>query len=145
MNMAHKTTQEEMKTRLSTLWIFIMFNMAFADIVGLNYPGVMAKIVAGTPVDGMVITPSLLLIGAIILEIPIAMILLSRLLKVGANRWVNLIGGFITIIYVIGLGSPTGVYYFFATMEVIACLGIIGLAWNWRALDVSPAQLNVEY
>jgi Family of unknown function (DUF6326) len=132
MNSNSKTTQEEMKTRFSTLWIFIMFNMAFADIVGLNYPGVMAKIVAGTPVDGMVITPTLLLIGAFILEIPTAMILLSRLLKYGINRWVNIIGGFITIIYVIGLGSPTGVYYFFAAIEVLACLVIIWLAWKWK-------------
>jgi hypothetical protein len=132
MNTNSKTTQEEMKTRFSTLWIFIMFNMAFADIVGLNYPGVMAKIVAGTPVDGMVITPTLLLIGASILEIPTAMILLSRLLKYGINRWVNIIGGFITIIYVIGLGSPTGVYYFFAAIEVLACLVIIWLAWKWK-------------
>ena len=92
----------------------------------------MAKIVAGTPVDGMVITPTLLLIGAFILEIPTAMILLSRLLKYGINRWVNIIGGFITIIYVIGLGSPTGVYYFFAAIEVLACLVIIWLAWKWK-------------
>jgi hypothetical protein len=138
MNSNRKTTQEEMKTRLSTLWIFIMFNMAFADIVGFTYPGFMAKIVAGTSIDGMVVTPTLLLIGAFILEIPIAMIILSRLLKYGLNRWVNIIAGFITIIYVIGMGSPTGVYYFFATLEVLSCLVIIWLAWKWK-LAIEPS------
>jgi hypothetical protein len=132
MNTNSKTTQEEMKTRFSTLWIFIMFNMAFADIIGMTYPGFMAKIVAGTPVDGVVVTPTLLLIGAFILEIPTAMILLSRLLKHGINRWVNMIGGLITIIFVTGMGSPTIVYYFFETIEVLSCLTIIWFAWKWR-------------
>jgi len=131
MNTNSKTTQEEMKTRFSTLWIFIMFNMAFADIIGMMYPGFMAKIVAGTPVDGTVVTPTLLLIGAFILEIPTAMIFLSRLLKHGINRWVNMISGLITIIFVIGMGSPTIVYYFFATIEVLSCLAIIWFAWKW--------------
>lgn len=135
MNTNSKTTQEEMKTRFSTLWIFIMFNMAFADIIGMTYPGFMAKMVAGTPVDGWVVTPTLLLIGAFILEIPIAMILLSRLLKHGINRWVNMIGGLITIIFVIGMGSPTIVYYFFETIEVLSCLAIIWFAWKWRNLE----------
>ncbi len=132
MNTNSKTTQEEMKTRFSTLWIYIMFNMAFADIIGMTYPGFMAKMVAGTPVDGVVVTPTLLLIGAFILEIPTAMILLSRLLKHGINRWVNMIGGLITIVFVIGMGSPTIVYYFFETIEILACLAIMWFAWTWR-------------
>ena len=55
---------EEMKTRLPLFWIFIMINMAFADIIGLMVPGYLAKIVAGGPIDGIVITLPLLLIGA---------------------------------------------------------------------------------
>jgi hypothetical protein len=132
MNTNIKTTGKiDTKVLLSTLWIFIMINMAFADIIGMTYPGFMAKMVAGTPVDGMVVTPTLLLIGAFILEIPTAMILLSRLLKHGINRWVNMIGGLITIIFVMGMGSPTIVYYFFETIEVLSCLAIIWFAWKW--------------
>jgi hypothetical protein len=132
MNLNNKTTQEEMKTTLSTLWIFIMFNMAFADIIGFTYPGYMAKLVAGVPIDGIVVTPTLLLIGALLLEIPTAMILLSRLLKNGINRWFNIIAGVITIIYVAGMSSPTAVYWFFAAIEVLSCLVIIWLAWKWK-------------
>jgi len=123
---------DEMKTRLSILWIFIMFNMAFADIISYSYPGYMAKIVAGTPIDGVTITPMLLLISSIILEIPIAMIFLSRLMKYGINRWVNIIAGVITIVFVLGGGSPILSYIFFATVEVLTCLVIIGIAWKWR-------------
>lgn len=132
MNSIKKTAEKmDTKVMLSTLWIFIMINMAFADIIGMMYPGFMAKIVAGTPVDGTVVTPTLLLIGAFILEIPTAMIFLSRLLKHGINRWANMIGGLITIIFVHGMGSPTIVYYFFETIEVLSCLAIIWFAWKW--------------
>ena len=132
MNTNSRTTQiEEMKAKLSTLWIFIMFNMAFADIFSFMYPGFLQQIMTGNA-DGTQITPGFLLIAAIVTEIPIAMVFLSRLLKHGANRWVNIIGGIITILWVIGGGSTTLHYIFFASIEVVCSLVIIWLAWMWR-------------
>ncbi len=136
MNSNNKTTQEEMKARFSTLWIFIMFNMAFADIIGFTYPGFMAKLVAGGPIDGIVVTPTLLLVGALLLEIPTAMIFLSRILKNRINRWFNIIAAVITIIYVVGMSTPTVVYWFFCSLEIIASLAIIVLACKWRNLEM---------
>jgi hypothetical protein len=139
MNTNSKTTQlEEMKARLSTLWIFIMFNMAFADIFSFMYPGFLKQIVAGSAVDGTQITPEFLLIAAMVTEISIAMVFLSRLLKYGVNRWANIIGGVITILWVIGGGSTTLHYIFFASIEVVCSLVIIWLAWTWRDRQVQP-------
>jgi hypothetical protein len=132
MNTDRKTTQvEDMKAKLSTLWIFVMFNMVFADIFSFMYPGTLQQIMAGNA-DVTQITPEFLLIAAIVTEIPIAMVFLSRLLKYGANRWVNIIGGIITILWVIGMGSPTLTYLFFAAMEVVCALVIIWMAWKWK-------------
>jgi len=124
--------EQELRNRLSAFWIFIMINMAFADIVGFTYPGFMAKLVAGGPIDGVVVTPALLLLGALLLEIPTAMIILSRLLNNRINRWFNIIAAVITIIYVTGMSSPTVVYWFFCSLEIFASLVIIVLAWKWR-------------
>lgn len=135
MNTNSKVTQEEMKARFSTLWIFIMFNMAFADIIGFTYPGFMAKLVAGGPIDGIVVTPTLLLVGALLLEIPTAMIFLSRVLKHSINRWFNMIAAVITMIYVVGMSTPTPVYWFFCSLEIIASLLILLLACKWRNLE----------
>ncbi len=135
MNTNNKITQEEMKTRFSTLWIFIMFNMAFADIIGFTYPGFMAKLVAGGPIDGIVVTPTLLLVGALLLEIPTLMILLSRFLRHTINRWFNIIASVITIIYVVGMSTPTVVYWFFCSLEIVASLLIIVMSYKWRNLD----------
>ena len=121
---------EDTKTKLSILWIFVMFNMVFADIVGFMNPGTLEEIIAneGTPV----ITQELLLAFAVLLEIPIAMVLLSRVLKHGLNRWANIIAGLVTILFVVGGGNSSLSYMFFATIEVVAMAFIVWYAWNWR-------------
>ena len=120
---------QDMRVRLSTLWIFVMFNMVFADIVGFMIPGALEDIITGNV--GVDITEGLLLVFSILLEIPIAMIVLSRVLPYRANRIANIIAAVITILFVIGGGSATLVYIFFATIEVLAMLVIIWFAWKW--------------
>lgn len=53
---------------------------------------------------GLTLIPQLLLGGAIMMEISIAMILLSRVLKYNVNRRVNIIVSLITIAFVVGGG-----------------------------------------
>lgn len=135
MNTNEKTAQMEvMKVNLSTLWIFVMFNMVFADIVGFMNPGALENIMKGTV--GLEITQELLLVFSIVLEIPIAMIFLSRVLKYRANRWANITAGVITILFVIGGGSTYLSYIFFATVEVICMSLIIWYAWKWPSPEV---------
>ncbi len=120
----------DMKIRLSTLWIFVLFNMVFADIVGFMNPGALQQIITGAV--GFEITQELLLVFSILLEIPIAMILLSRVLKYRANRVANIVAAVISILFVIGGGSGYLSYIFFATVEVISMSLIIWYAWTWR-------------
>ena len=79
----------------------------------------------GTPI------PQLMLVGAIMMEIPVAMIILSRVLKYGMNRWVNIITSIITIAFVVGGGVSYPHYIFIATVEVICLLLITWNAWKW--------------
>jgi lipoprotein signal peptidase len=116
---------ENVKVKLSTLWIFVMFNMVFADIIGFLNPGALEEMIAMKP------SPGLLLIFSILTEIPIAMIVLSQWLKYRANRWANIIAGIITILWVIGGGSGNVTYIFFATIEVVCMLLIVWYAWRW--------------
>jgi len=134
MNTNFKTVSET-PARLSTLWIFLLFNMVFADILSFVYPGMMAQVVAGTPVDGTVITPMLLLVSAIIAEISIVMVFLARFLKPGINRWANVAAAVVTILWVIGGGSLYPHYIFFAAVEVLTGLVIIRMAWKLRSVE----------
>lgn len=119
------------KTKLSTLWIVVLFNIIFADIIGFMNPGDLEKIIAGDV--GIEITQQLLLVFAIIIEIPIAMIFLSRILRYQLNRIANIIAAIITIIFVIGGGDTYLSYIFFASVEVVCLLYIIVIAWKWKA------------
>jgi hypothetical protein len=119
---------KDVKAKLSTLWVVLMFNLLAADVLSLYIPGAhdeMAQFAGETPIS------QLMLVGAIVMEIPIAMIFLSRILKRGANRWVNVIAAVITVAYVIGGGSTYPHYIFFATIEVACMLLVAWYAWKW--------------
>ncbi len=128
---------DEMKTRLSTLWVFVMFNIIFADILSFMTPGFLEGIMAGT--GEIQITQGLLLVFAVLLEIPIAMIVLSRVLPYRVNRWANIIAAIITSLFVIGGGSTFLHYIFFATVEVLCMALIVWNAWRWPNPEANPA------
>lgn len=116
---------------LSTLWIVVMINMLKADILSLYIPGATDELARTSASTGTPI-PQLMLGGAIMMEISIAMIILSRVLKYSVNRWVNIIVSIITIAFVVGGGVSYPHYIFIAVVEVICLLLIIGFAWMWR-------------
>jgi hypothetical protein len=127
-----KKTAEKMDTKvlLSTLWIVVMINMLKADILSLYIPGALEE-VAKTSVSTGAPIPQLMLGGAIMMEISIVMIILSRILKYRMNRWVNIITSIITIAFVVGGGVSYPHYIFIAAVEVFCMLLIIWNAWKW--------------
>ena len=130
---------DDMRTRLSTLWVVVMFNMVFADILTFTKPGALEELWAGQA--GVQITDGLLLVFAVLLEIPIAMIVLSRILKPEANRWANTAAAVITTLFVVGGGSIDSHYLFFAAVE-IACMALI--VWSvWARRSSARARLSV--
>ena len=137
MNSNKKSTGMDMKVKLSTLWIFILFNITFLDIHGLLKPGFLEEVMTGT-IDGIQMTEELLLLGAIMMEIPIAMVLLSRVLKYRVNRWANIIAGVTTIAIFIGNLSTDLDKIFVGTIVIVALLLIIWYAWKWPNLVLSP-------
>lgn len=133
MNINPKVASMDIKEKISILWIVVMMNMVFADICSFMIPGALKDIMTGnTPFP---ITQEIMLVFAILLEIPIAMIFLSRVLKQGVNRWLNIIASIITIIYIVGGGSAYLHYYFFETVEIACMLTIIWVSWKWKKED----------
>jgi hypothetical protein len=125
-------------TRVSTLWIVVMFTMVFADILGMMMPGVLEKMSAGDV--GVPVTQGLLLVFAILLEIPIAMIYLSRVLKPRSNRWANTVAAIVTTVFVVGGGSPYLHYYFFAAVEIGCMAFIVWSVWARRGAEAVAPQ-----
>ena len=131
---ANITKKLDTKVILSTLWIVVMINMLKADILSLFIPA-MAEELAMTSVSVGASIPQLMLFGAIMGQLGIAMIILSRVLKYGINRWVNIVVGIVTIAYVWGGAAAYPHYIFIATVETLCLLLIIWFASTWRNVE----------
>ena len=121
---------DDVKVKLSMLWIVVMFNMLKADILSMYIPGALEEVVefAGdTPVT------QIMLGAAIIMEISIAMIFLPWVLKYRINRWANIIVGVLTIVWIWAGGATYPHYIFIATVETVCLLLIVWYAWKWPA------------
>ena len=89
MNTNKSTTGIDPKVKLSLLWIFVILNMAYADILSLmDSTSVIRGIMAGAPMPA-----GGLMAGAIVMETSFAMVILSWLLNYKVNRWVSIIIG----------------------------------------------------
>ncbi len=135
MNTINKTTgRMDTKVLLSTLWIFLTANYIFCDVLSHMEPAGLRELITGT-LGSIQVTQSFLLAAAIFMEIPFAMIILSRVLKYRANRWANIIAGVFMAASQVGtmnMGTPPTLHYLFYSAIEIACnLFIVWYAWKW--------------
>jgi len=128
------TKKIDTKALLSTLWIVVMINMLKADILSLFIPGA-ADEVAKTAASAGASIHQLMLGAAIIGQLAIAMIILSRVLKYSLNRWVNIVVGIVIIAYIWGGMASYPHYIFIASVETLCLLLIFWFAWKWRYVE----------
>ena len=136
------------KERLSLLWIFVLLNYLYADVIAL-----FAIVDSPNLADAPHLSPWVLMGSAVLMEIPIAMIVASRLLPFRANRLANiitgailtLINGFLTFVPpLVGARTPAlPEYLFFATIETVCTSVIFWQAWTWSGVEaaVSPERI----
>ncbi len=133
MNSNKSAAKMNIEIKLSTLWLFAILNYLYCDVVGLMDSSLLKQLLTGTAA-GMQITEGFLFGAAILMEIPIAMVLLSRILNHKANRWANIIAGIImTVVQIATLlsGSSTIYYLFFSIIEIATTSFIVWTAWKW--------------
>ncbi|WP_062437201.1 DUF6326 family protein [Herbidospora daliensis] len=126
-------TDDQMRARLSTLWIVVLLTMIYADVLsfldGEFLRGLLAGHAGGVPVT------SLLLVGsAVMVEIPIVMVVLSRVLKPVVMRRVTLVAAPLTAVFIVGGGSLKPHYLVLGAVELV-CLAVI-VRQVWR-MDVA--------
>lgn len=122
------------KVILSTLWIFYVLNILYADVLNLMSEAATTTSEAEELINTL-LSPEMLLSTAVFLELAMVMVILSRLLKHGINRWANII---VASLHTLGLiasvfvGTPTIYYIFFLVVEVSTLLFISWYAWSWK-------------
>ena len=132
------------KAILSTLWIFALGTYMYGDIAGLMDSVLLNQYISGT-VNGLHLTEGFLLGSVILMQIPISMILLSRVLRYRANRIANIVAATVmTVVQATTLfvgSGPTLYYAFSSAVEIGATAFIIWYAVTWRSPE--PANLAV--
>jgi len=119
-----------MKARLSSLWIFMLLNFFLRDIHEFGRAGFLQEIMTGV-IDGVQLTEEIFLISGIMMQIPLGMVFLSRMLPYRFNRWANIIASVFTIGIVFNIGANDLDDTFHLAVEVITLVSIIWSAWTW--------------
>jgi hypothetical protein len=134
MNTNSRATAMDRKGLLSTIWVFAVLNYLYCDVLTLMDSGMLKQYLAGK-VGAMVVSQGFLLGAGILMEISMAMVLLSRVLPHRANRPANIIAGAITtVVQLLSLfvGAPTLYYLFFSIIEIASTALIVWFAWRWH-------------
>ncbi|MEO1352309.1 MAG: DUF6326 family protein [Cyanobacteria bacterium J06635_15] len=142
LNLQRQMLIIETKAKLSALWILYLLNVVFRDFHEFVEPGFMEQVMTGT-FNGVQITEELLLFGGFVAEVPIAMVLFSRLLPYGANRWANIIAAVITLSFELNNGTSDLDDTFHLIIKIAALLLIIWSAWRWR--NPAPNQPELDW
>lgn len=124
----------EKKSLLSTLWIVLAVNFMFCDIFTLMHSADLQNFLKGS-VDNMQITQEFLLGFAIVMEIPLIMILLSKILPNKPNRIIQIIAGlflFIIHSWSLTVGNVSLHYWFFSIVELSLLAVIVWQAISWK-------------
>ena len=125
------------KTKLSALWITVMFCYTYGDYFQLYVPShIDALMNKNTIFDA----PYMLVIATCVMILPIMMILLSLLLKPTINRYLNIIIGSIftlmmLFIAFVSSGLWMAFYILLAVLESIITSIIIWTAYKWPKIQ----------
>lgn len=124
-----KTTEtNDRKTVLSTLWVFALLNYLYGDLAMMIFHPAAYQRMAARMTDAVVLG------AAAFMELPIAMILLSRVLKYAANRWANIIVGVVFSAFAAVTllpGKGPAFYVFLSAVEIASTVFIVWYAWTW--------------
>jgi Family of unknown function (DUF6326) len=132
------------RSKLSTLWVVATLNYLYCDVVTLMDPHLLKQFMAGS-VGGMQISQGFLLGAGVLVEIPIAMVLLSRILGGRSSRWANIIAGAtMTAVQLLSLvvKTPAPYYLFFSVIEIACTSAIVWYAVKARATSGQTESLR---
>jgi hypothetical protein len=132
MNTTRTTTSRMAPTMvLSTLWIFAALNYLYGDVFTLFFMRGAQETTFAMPIAAVTAF-------AVLMEIALAMVLLSRVLPHGVNRWANIVAGLIhTALAAWSMTGSTPAPYtvMFLGLAIACTLFIIWYAWTWRNLE----------
>jgi heme A synthase len=122
----------DVRVKLSILWVFAILNYIYADVF--------TEMDSSSNNGSVTLSHGMMLGIAVFMETAMVMVPLARLLKYRANRWANILVGFIHTLAVLGSlfvtgKMPASFYIFFACVEIVTTSVIVWYAWKWTEVQ----------
>jgi Family of unknown function (DUF6326) len=128
-------TKIEKPRLLSLLWIFLVLNFLYCDVLSLHDAEILGDLANGHA-GPLQITPAFLLAASFLMEVPMSMVLISRLAPRTGNRIANIAAGAFMILVQVGslftAIPPSLSYFFFTVVEVATLAAIVVIAIRWK-------------
>ena len=119
------------RTGVSSLWLFAILNYLYCDLLGLMYPEDLQGFLDGK-VGGLVIDQQFLLYAAILMTVPMAAVLISRIATHRFARIESIAAAVVmTLVQLATLvfGTPPTLHYlYFSVIEVATTIAIVWMA-----------------
>ena len=123
---------------VASLWLFAILNYLYCDLLGLMYPEDLQGFLDGR-VGGLVIDQPFLLYAAILMTVPMASVLISRIATHRFARIESIAAAVVmTLVQLATLvfGTPPTLHYlYFSVIEVATTIAIVWMAARRRKRD----------
>ncbi|WP_046006489.1 DUF6326 family protein [Pseudoalteromonas rubra] len=147
MTTADTSQDAHIRRKLATLWLLVMLNMVYADILAFVSafitPGVIDTLMSGYS-GSVKLSQPLLLVSALLIEVPIMMILFSQFLGYQLNRVCNLVAVQLTFVFVLSGVETDPFYLFLAAIQLSLLLAIAWTTLRWRAPATLPQGSTIS-
>jgi hypothetical protein len=137
---AHGATQVARRvaprTMVGALWLFAILNYLYCDVLSLHEPAYLTALLSGSA-GGVTFNQPMLLAASVLMTIPMAGVLISRIAPHRLARWYAAVAGIVmTVVQIgtMGIGTATTLHYlYFSVIEIVTTAFI---AWyaiaRWR-------------
>jgi hypothetical protein len=136
----HDRREERVRLKLSLTWTSVSLTMVGIDVLSSYLPGSAEEIIAFA--GGAANVRWFMLAGMVIYAVPFSMLLLSRLLRRGVSRWLNVGAAVLSAVTIVGGGSSEPHYVLGAALELLALSYIAWLALTWPKPATDPPSVH---
>lgn len=125
-----RLTGGDVGTTLSMLWVYVLLSTLFRDVHEIFRPGFIEGMVDNT-VRGSEVDQMAVLIGGIVLQLPLALVVLSRMLSRRWSRPLNIVAGLLMAVQIAATWPKDADDLVFSAFQLAGLALLVALAWQW--------------
>ncbi|MGB5756591.1 MAG: DUF6326 family protein [Acidimicrobiales bacterium] len=120
---------------LSTIWIYVLLSTLLRDVHEIFRGGFIAELASQGTVNGTEVTETTLLVAGLVLQLPLAMVVASRVLPRQMNRVANIVAAVVLALGLLGIWPKDADDIVFGLFQLVGLAGIVVICYRWQPDD----------